>query len=167
MSPRGGLKQSKWLLALAALIILAVSGLGIFGGFGSSKAAAPATNFFTVSGALRGTLTLNPNLNCAGRTDGATQLAHIAGALTGSRAIRWTIVVNTLQNGTFKVDHTPTSHDENSVTLETVGLTTARSWSAFRGSVTVDDSTGSFDVTAAPTIGAATVHIKGAWECPA
>jgi hypothetical protein len=164
--PRGGLSQSKWLLAVAALIILAVSGIGVVGFFGSSKAA-PATNSFVVSGALRGTLTLNPNLNCGRSAGGETQLAHIAGTLTGSSATYWTIVVNTTKNGTFNVDHTRTGHDENSVTLEAAGATTVRTWSAVKGSVTVDDSTGSFKVTAEPSSGTGQLEIRGEWECPA
>ena len=135
---------------------------------GASSVASAAVNSFTFSGTLTGTLQLVPNDNCGGSAGGETQLDTIMGKLKGSKTDQWTIIVITPKNGTFKVKPATTGLAGSTVTLETPGKNSALSWDASKGSITVNGSSGSFNVTVKGTTGGAkgTVMIKGSWACP-
>jgi len=158
-------RRSRLLLPSSALLLC----LGGLGAFSPTSASAASGNSFAFSGALTGTLKLVPADDCDGNAGGMTTLGDIVGKLKGSKSGKWTLIVITPKNGTFKIKPVTTDLAGSTVTLETPGKTVALAWDATKGSITVKGSSGSINVTlkGSPESGASgTVKIKGSWACP-
>jgi hypothetical protein len=130
----------------------------------ASGAGAGSTNVITVSGALKGTLKVVPNVTCSGLNSGQETLSWNSAKLSPKKAQAWSIIFNRVPRpGKWKLS---TAVDKTNVVLMG-GI--AYAWVSSGGSVTVGKagSTGSINATLGLHEGVAkgTVYLKGSWNC--
>jgi hypothetical protein len=126
----------------------------------ASAAPAPAPNAFTFSGALKGTIVVNPQIDCAVTSAQHTSLNWLSAKLAPYGAVDWSILFTFPRYGTWRKFSLASAY----VLVQGAGH---GAWLATSGSFTAKAHAGSVDVTLGPYLGSkGTVHLTGNWHCP-
>jgi len=130
----------------------------------AASSGAGTVNVITVSGALKGTLKVVPNINCSSPSSAGGTLAWVKVTLSPRKAAAWSISYRVPKPGTYKRFGMGVG---TSFVLETSNFT---AWVAAKGTLTVTGKTGaagSANVTLSEHEGSATgtVYVKGSWNC--
>jgi len=133
----------------------------------ASSAGAGSSNVITVSGALKGTLKVVPNMTCSGLNSGQDTLSWNSAKLSPKKAQAWSVIFNKVPRpGTWKlVPSTILSTKVNVVLMGGI----AYAWVSSAGKLTIGKggATGSINATLSLHEGTATgtVYLKGSWNC--
>lgn len=169
-----GRKRCGWLRPVPRSVLIGVLALSVLA-WGPAAAAAPVSpdgqaatapylaglseNTFVFSGALTGTLHIDPRQDCTGAGPVGVTLT-IAGQLQGSKAASWVVQVVSLNNGTYTLR--PGS---------VIGVTVSDAAGdvqfglAPHGQLTVAGKSGSLEADLGGIQGTQ-LHLVGAWDCP-
>jgi hypothetical protein len=132
----------------------------------ASSAGAGSTNAITVSGALKGTLKVVPNVTCSGLSGGQETLSWNSAKLSPKKAQAWSIVMNNVPRaGKWKI---PAAGMGKLDVVLMGGI--AFGWVSSSGSLTIGNKsglTGTINATLSLHEGTAsgTVDLKGSWNC--
>lgn len=143
-----------------ARIVTAIGVTAIALSFGGPVGAA-ASNQLVFTGALTGTLKIGADSGCDASANGVT-LSSMEGHLSSKKFTTWAVTVYVAKLGTF----TKFKFLKDSFVL---GTSSDSGWVATSGSMTITASGGTVNLTlgAHEGLSTGTVHVKGAWSCPA
>jgi hypothetical protein len=126
----------------------------------ASATPALAPNTFRFSGALKGTIVINPQIDCSAMTAQDESLDWLSAKLAPYAPVNWSIQFKFPRYGTWR---------KFSLAAATVLVQGAGhgAWLEISGSFTAAAHSGSVNVTLGPYLGSkGTVHLAGNWHCP-